>query len=301
MRIESPSPHLSLSFLSHNMKKHTAFTLIELLVVISIIGILVAMLIPVLGKSKSLAARLQCASVMRQGGMCWNIYQLDFKDTLPLFYWGYTAYSFRLLNGGSDPTQTYFRDVFHEKVRQCPTYNSRSLGADTGFDWGFALPFQSNYYAAAGFMDDRADDATNPRFVKIRPGKSQELTAGWVTYNYDPTNDIFPILTDYLQDSNNSYTISPHSSRARQGYVDPGNRIGSEGANSVWKDNHVEWHDWPYPERAIDGGPDIYLNYPHFLAMGVATLGNGKRTGWTSPGNYFFRPYFWIKGDNGGP
>lgn len=290
------------SIQSNSAASRDAFTLIELLVVIAIIAILVAMLLPALGKAKSQASRITCASNMRQSGICWNIYQMDFKETLPLFTNMYTAYSFRVLNGpgGVNPTDTYFTDVFPDKIRHCPTYNSRSLGADTGFDWGYALIFQSNYYAAAGFMDDRADNYLAPRFVKMRSGLSREYSSSWATYNYDPTNDLFPLVTDFLSDSNNSYTISPHSSRPRQGYVDPGNRIGSEGANSLWKDGHVEWHDWPFPEQVISSGKDIYLNYPHFLGMGAATLGNGSRNGWTWPGNVFFRAYFWMKGENGG-
>ena len=47
-------------------KPNRAFTLIELLIVIAVIAVLVALIIPALGRTKEQARRVQCLSNIRQ-------------------------------------------------------------------------------------------------------------------------------------------------------------------------------------------------------------------------------------------
>lgn len=65
---------------SHNLK---AFTLIELLVVIGIIGLLVAILLPTLGKAREQARATACASQLRQLGLGLMIYAQNNKSWTP--------------------------------------------------------------------------------------------------------------------------------------------------------------------------------------------------------------------------
>lgn len=65
------------------MKKAKKFTLIELLVVVAIIGILSAMLLPVLGKARESARRITCTNNLKQMGAAFQMYAGDNDGQIP--------------------------------------------------------------------------------------------------------------------------------------------------------------------------------------------------------------------------
>jgi prepilin-type processing-associated H-X9-DG protein/prepilin-type N-terminal cleavage/methylation domain-containing protein len=75
------------------------FTLVELLIVIGIITVLIAMLLPALGKARGAAQTTQCASNMRQIGQFFAIYANQYSGYIIPGSTGYPA-----VNGQAQPT-----------------------------------------------------------------------------------------------------------------------------------------------------------------------------------------------------
>jgi prepilin-type N-terminal cleavage/methylation domain-containing protein/prepilin-type processing-associated H-X9-DG protein len=65
-------------------KTSRAFTLVELLVVIAIMAILVALLLPVMGRAKESARAVACLSNLHQTGIALQIYVSDNNNKMPV-------------------------------------------------------------------------------------------------------------------------------------------------------------------------------------------------------------------------
>ncbi|MEZ6318100.1 MAG: type II secretion system protein [Phycisphaerales bacterium] len=68
----------------HRRTPRLGFTLVELLVVIAIIAVLIAVLIPGLGRARDWAKTVKCLSNQRQIGIAWGSYVADYQE----YPWG---------------------------------------------------------------------------------------------------------------------------------------------------------------------------------------------------------------------
>ncbi|MFA9479564.1 type II secretion system protein [Phycisphaerales bacterium AB-hyl4] len=116
--------------------KH-AFALIELLVVISIITLLVGLMLPVLSQVRSAGQRIACLSNLRQVGIGFEAYRIDFNNRMP------AVQAMPVL-----PDEPSLMDVMEgyldaAKIWQCPADDSSFAENGTSYEYfmGYYLIF----------------------------------------------------------------------------------------------------------------------------------------------------------------
>jgi prepilin-type processing-associated H-X9-DG protein/prepilin-type N-terminal cleavage/methylation domain-containing protein len=90
-----------------------AFTLVELLVVIAIIGILAALLMPVLGRAKLRAKRIQCVNNLAQIGLAFHTFANDHNGRFPMGVSTNDGGSMEFVRNGYDANGIFYSAFHH--------------------------------------------------------------------------------------------------------------------------------------------------------------------------------------------
>ena len=122
-----------ITFRNSSLARSHAFTLIELLTVIAIIGILAAILIPVVGSVRESARATNCTSNLRQIGTAMQVYAME-NSVLPaarnedgygnlIYYWHRTIWEYVGYDRASLQVGVNYErnDSLMENIFHCPT------------------------------------------------------------------------------------------------------------------------------------------------------------------------------------
>lgn len=199
-----------------------AFTLVELLVVIGIIGVLIAILLPALGRAREKAKAVQCATQLRQLGQGLQLYAVSYKGTLP--NWSNVQIAGGNGTGDDSPGEGWTEQLapFYAKpgaqVYQCPT---------------FTLAGRINYFLTA-----RWSGTVNRRTIKFSEIRKQsefivsgDCTQQWFYPQPWGTN---PIAPDDCDKDDATYKCLVFSDEAG------GINIHKSGNNVLFADGHVD-------------------------------------------------------------
>src|SRR5574340_676005 len=113
-------------------QKSTGFTLVELLVVITIIGILIALLLPAVQAAREAARRLQCGNNLKQLGIALQTFESQY-ETFPPGIMGKTRAS-----GNEWPCYLHFLLPYMEQTSYFEAIHGPRF--DVGVPWNVPPP-----------------------------------------------------------------------------------------------------------------------------------------------------------------
>jgi prepilin-type N-terminal cleavage/methylation domain-containing protein/prepilin-type processing-associated H-X9-DG protein len=208
------------------MKKQKSFTLIELLVVVAIIAVLVALLLPALGKAREQARSTVCMSNLKQLGLVFLYYEQNWNDYIPAECVGKNSQAWWDLIGSIPGIES------RKKILACPSNPHLFGDKDSAPPWG---PDPSTNYGqphatAKGFSYHAYHQGTNCWGHYERLSTVVEPERKFQLLDSQGNSDCI-YTTDFLLNGTPWYLYQV------------GN-IHTQGANILFADNHIDWKSY---------------------------------------------------------
>jgi prepilin-type N-terminal cleavage/methylation domain-containing protein/prepilin-type processing-associated H-X9-DG protein len=254
-----------------------AFTLIELLVVVSVIAVLIAILLPAMGKAKENARKTMCASQLKGQGQSLAVYASANNEDLPggplydnsantatWLHDNRQEFSDTLLNV---QTNVNMRKESLRKWFYCPSNQEYNLDAY----WAASGAAGTNRRLGYTYLNYR-NQAPSPLYTNVKPvkrdspkldyrkkwnpafGARLELIEDLIMTTADPSSPVASYVP--LQASTGTWVTS----------VSHAGRNGKPtGANALFLDGHAEFLNWAGTNRIhwvpCGGGPSGSTNF----------------------------------------
>ena len=227
-----------------------AFTLMELLVVIAIIALLMAILIPVLGKAREQARSITCRSNLRQYGIGMRMYLDNNNFKFPTRNeWMSSEEGSSWLQKGETPNGSFWPYVKAEDCHMCPRFARLVKGDLTYGDT--AVSYLLNSYLAgeheiwSSWLGSGVKGVTKETEV-YHPAEvvmfAEENTFTIPDYSSYPYNDNLLTIGNAERQIDNYATFHDSSGGLENG-----------GTNICFVDGHCEFYRRPNPDDLDKG------------------------------------------------
>jgi len=208
-----------------NKRGEAGLTMIEILVVILIMGILAGILVPALSAAKRKARQTTCASNMRQMGLAFGMYAVDWRNKLPH-------------EDNSIPSKT--------AVECGRTLPALCTSGDCPYNWFFAL----DEYLTAKSEDRAAKIKQDPVYAAVVTEKKETTRTIKINSGFEPDSNCNPRFRSLATISEPNKTVLLFDGRINNVSV-AANFSGSSGsidnrhsggANFLFVNNRVQWY-----------------------------------------------------------
>ncbi len=255
--------------MNREKRQLTGFTLIELLVVISIIAVLMAVMMPALGKAREQARALICVSRLKDMGNAVSLYAADNDGRMVRSssgadygyqrWWDALGYYYdRTKTGTGVAGSRYDYELF-----RCPTEDKKNSAASGMFSSNvhFMCPMDTK-----GTQDTSDDTKSFPRFwwSRISTFKSPSTLPAFHDHN---STSVYP--------SQGEYGL-PHESLYKYGWYNGNTRVQKtaitgpaanhgKNINYLFVDGHAQKMGlWPYEDTLSNPQPaEYYFTFFH--------------------------------------